>query len=461
MRKYYLIIASLICSITGFSQCPTVNIELSTQADIDDFAINYPNCTQLTHDLEIDGAGSNITNLNGLSAITDAHEIFILATQIPNLSGISNLVTVDHFALWGNSNLQNMDGLSSLQVIGGLEIYINGGIESLSGMDNLQSLDRLSLFGNPNLSDISDLSFVQSLSAITMGGNALTSLSGLENLHTVLEDISISSQTLQNFNELSSLQVIGGSLLIIDNDQIQDLSAFSNINTLVDLYVVNCLNLSDLSGLENIQTVTGKLRIGLNPEIIDLIVFSNISSVGNLDIYENQSLETLRGLENLIEINDRLLILDNPNLHTIEAIRNVSPELIDEVDILNNTSLSICGNQFICAIIDDATVTKVITNNNTGCNSIQEVQDACELLAIGDITLDNMLLVYPNPVSNMLTLSISESISFEKVSVYSIIGQQLLETSETEIDFSDYSDGVYLLNIATDKGVITHKVVKE
>jgi hypothetical protein len=460
MKKQLLLAALLLCFQISFGQCPTTDIILTTQADIDNFAANYPNCSILSHELRVDGANNPITNLNGLTSIIEAEDIFILSTQLTNLFGLDNLESVSHLALWGNQGLVDMSGLSALQSVGDLEVWVNPGIVSMDGMDNLQSLDGLNLFANNSLADISQFSFVQELHALTIGGNALTSLNGLENLQTVLEDVTISNEAIDDFNELSNLHSIGGSLLL-SNNPAQDVSAFSNITNLVDLYVVECPNLMDLSGLQNVQTLSGRLRIGFNPGLTNLLEFINITSVGNLDIYENENLISLRGLENLEVVSERLLIMDNPVLHGIESIENVSTTDILELVILNNASLSLCANDFVCGALENPAVTKTIFNNNTGCNSIAEVEAECLLLGVSDIDLTSAINVYPNPVNELLSIHVSDGIVFEKATVYSVLGQRLITSIEKEINMASLSQGVYFVNINTDRGTITFKLVKE
>jgi hypothetical protein len=55
-------------------------------------------------------------------------------------------------------------------------------------------------------------------------------------------------------------------------------------------------------------------------------------------------------------------------------------------------------------------------------------------------------LVYPNPVSDILTINLSESIYPKKISIYSIIGQKQFESDLREpIDVSMLPEGVYYL----------------
>ena len=65
----YLIIISAYFGIyqLGYCQCGGT-IVLSSRADVDNFSVNYPNCTNLTGGLHI--SGPDITNLNGLNVLT-------------------------------------------------------------------------------------------------------------------------------------------------------------------------------------------------------------------------------------------------------------------------------------------------------------------------------------------------------------------------------------------------------
>ncbi len=72
MKKLSFIIFVLIfCQITVLSQsCLPDGITFSTQAEIDSFQNNYPNCTEVDGDITIGEYGSDITNLNGLNVLT-------------------------------------------------------------------------------------------------------------------------------------------------------------------------------------------------------------------------------------------------------------------------------------------------------------------------------------------------------------------------------------------------------
>ena len=67
----------LLKGVAYSQQCLPQGIHLTTQADIDNFSVNYPGCTVIEGDVCIGGCTlqdtSDITNLNGLSQITSIH----------------------------------------------------------------------------------------------------------------------------------------------------------------------------------------------------------------------------------------------------------------------------------------------------------------------------------------------------------------------------------------------------
>ncbi|MCL1942039.1 MAG: leucine-rich repeat domain-containing protein [Candidatus Azobacteroides sp.] len=79
---------------------------------------------------------------------------------------------------------------------------------------------------------------------------------------------------------------------------------------------------------------------------------------------------------------------------------------------------------------------------------------------INDV-LANQLSIFPNPAQN--DLFINSELQIEKVEIYSLTGALLLSENNfvEKISVSGLSQGVYLLKVYTDKGVVTGKVVKE
>jgi uncharacterized protein (TIGR02145 family) len=72
------------------------------------------------------------------------------------------------------------------------------------------------------------------------------------------------------------------------------------------------------------------------------------------------------------------------------------------------------------------------------------------------------IMVYPNPAKNVITIESKQNLEIE---IYSIEGQKIksfkLINNKTDIDVLYLASGVYILNALTDKGIVTHKFIKE
>ena len=74
-------------------------------------------------------------------------------------------------------------------------------------------------------------------------------------------------------------------------------------------------------------------------------------------------------------------------------------------------------------------------------------------------TANTNYLIYPNPTSEFIYLSGINGDSKSKV--YDITGKLLQSTIEKKIDLSSYPNGLYIVNIRSNKRVNTHSIIKE
>lgn len=78
-----------------------------------------------------------------------------------------------------------------------------------------------------------------------------------------------------------------------------------------------------------------------------------------------------------------------------------------------------------------------------------------------DIATKNQIKVYPNPVSNILRLE-SGTERIKSYQLYNLSGQLLRSGfNEQELDMSTFLNGLYLLRLETNQGVLHQKIVVE
>ena len=101
--------------------------------------------------------------------------------------------------------------------------------------------------------------------------------------------------------------------------------------------------------------------------------------------------------------------------------------------------------------VQNYTTKEVLQSGKVGAASAIKEQ----LLSNGEV------LVYPNPARNIINIESNNEI--KEVVVYNLLGQKIKQyhSAINTIDISDMANGIYVINITTDKGVTTKKFIKE
>jgi len=82
-------------------------------------------------------------------------------------------------------------------------------------------------------------------------------------------------------------------------------------------------------------------------------------------------------------------------------------------------------------------------------------------LSVDDEVLDNSLKLYPNPVTNILTIE-SKNVAISKVEIYSILGEKIKEINSNfgSITTDNLPNGIYIIRIYSEKGMVMKKTIK-
>ncbi len=263
-------------------QCPPGNIILATQEDVDNFAVNYPNCTNLQANLIIQQ--TPITNLNGLSQIESIGLNLNIKDNIllTTLNGLNNLETANDLLIERNHALPNLDGLSNLSLLHGLLLINNNhSLVSLDGINNLAFIgEAVTILHNPELISLNGLSGLNEIdgSLFIQNQNTLASLDGLDNLTTIRGILSveinfalINIEGIRNIDPttIQRLQLSNNyELSICDVQSICEYLGLSNYNGVIEANNTGCHNRYEVEaacalGSEENQRV--ELKIYPNP----------------------------------------------------------------------------------------------------------------------------------------------------------------------------------------------------
>lgn len=392
--------------------CLYEGIEFTSQEQIDNFPFDYPDCTEIAGSITI--SGEDITNLYGLNQITTVWGSLLVWDNdiLTNFAGLENLNYIDgalYIGDWYNAihnpSLINCEGLEGLLSIGGaLNIDFNDSLISLTGLENLQSTVMLAVTACPLLQELSSLHNINSISSFwIIGNNSLESISGFNNL-TSASRIQISSnpsltnlsgfQNIQSMNDyfhvgnndnltsiqgFTSLETLGGSMSINSNPKLSSLEGLNQLTTIDEFFSLSgCDSLPYLSGLNSLQSIGEHFRVSSNNLLKDLSFFENITSIGDyLEISYNHGLLSLSGLDSLNEVGTYIEIYNNDSLQNILSLQNLNIDSLDYINIHENDLLTHCHALNICEYIAGSGEELHIWSNNEGCNSVEEVEEAC------------------------------------------------------------------------------------
>jgi len=100
-------------------------------------------------------------------------------------------------------------------------------------------------------------------------------------------------------------------------------------------------------------------------------------------------------------------------------------------------------------------------NNGNGLDSGHvRVFDLSAILSSDEFVLNNFSL-YPNPARDQFSISLYGMMQLEQITIYNSLGQFLFTSKETTIDSSSLSTGLYFVEIQTDQGKATKKLIIE
>ena len=363
-----------VCKINA--QCPAGSVTIGTQAQLNQFQTNYPNCTKITGNLTIES--QTITNVNALSKIEEITG-YVRIWNNPLLTQIDGLAKLKrigfYFGIYNNPSLTNLNGLSALETVANyINVDNNDAVTSLNGLSKLTSIGgSIRVANNALLVDISDIKNVNSttISDLVILNNAKLEACNLPNLCSFLSNPAnthprnITGNKANCLNESAVIDactpppvvyipdtkfkshLINNPLINTNSDQEIQVSEAEAFTGEIDCQYKGVL---DLTGIEAFKNIVGlycnnnyisSLDVSKNKLLIKLICFSN--NIQTLDLRQNTKLEKIDcGINNLTSLNvdgcteAKLLLCSSNNLETVNLSTNLKLEYIHA--IYNNFS---------------------------------------------------------------------------------------------------------------------------
>ncbi len=157
-----------------------------------------------------------------------------------------------------------------------------------------------------------------------------------------------------------------------------------------------------------------------------------------------------------------LAITNNASLLSLDGLGGLEEGTITKLTILDCPNLSVCEVESICNYLMAGGLAS-ISGNGQGCNTVTEVEEACQLNGTEESGA-HQVSVYPNPASGLLYLSSgNEQIQWE-VAVKNSMGMLLLKQkvfNGAPIDLSELPTGWYMLEMKTDGATFVKPAIKK
>ena len=376
--------------LVGFNasaQCPSGDLTLLTQAEVDAFAVDYPGCTTISGYLTI-GPSTNINNLNALGSLTQINQSLSITgnSALTDMSGLNGLVSVYRtISITNNPILLSID-LADITggIIGDFQVENNGALATLVGPLNLTSIgNHTYIRGNPNLAN----------------------LTGLENLSSIGRNLDISNTLEDIFPNFSSLTSVGAGISISSNPNVTTLN-FQNIGgTFYDNFIVqNNPSLISLAAPIDITAVGNNVYIAGNPNMVDLTGLENVVTIGRSLIIDNILEDVFPDFSNLTAAGAGISISNNPNVTSLK-FQNVGGTFYDGFGVQNNASLtSLAAPAFVTSVGNNVYITG--NPNLVDFTGLESINTIGRSLVIANTLEDN----FPD-FSNLTTVGSGISIA--------------------------------------------------
>lgn len=236
---------------------------------------------------------------------------------------------------------------------------------------------------------------------LTIDGS-VSDLKAFENIETINGSLIVRTNALADLSDLVALSNISGDIIIENSPELQSLTGLERIRSFSGSIELRDLpSLSSLRGLRNLQDLDGDLLIRQLDALEDLDGLDNLRDIaGDLSIVNNRNLTSLDGLEQLRQIDGNLEINSNDVLESLVGIEDLS--LFSSLDIINNDQLSECAISSLCGLIGgDLAIPADIRGNATGCQSVEDVNNACNPSELPTSFSVQVLDAFDNPVQGI------------------------------------------------------------
>lgn len=397
IRVIFIISIVITFAKATIAQCPD-DLICFNQSNIDQFLIDYPDCTEISGALIL--TGDNIEDLSPLSQIETVGSLILSGCgSLLNLDGLQSIQHINEVELFDNASLQDISAISNISdSLNEISVEQNAVLRYIDGFDNVLSMKQINITNNPSLERIvgwdsmntcEDEIFIKDNLTLDeiRGFNSLQETLGVEILRNRGVDVFGFDQTETSYITIESVDSLigfnqnygnGGAIRI---DTAHFVNAFNNYSSLVSFEIDYISSSGSLKTLRNAEQCSSNITIG-DIYTEDITPFERLESVGQALTVSYCSFTDLNFLPRIESIrrnngNASVCLITNSNLADISALENILADSISKLAIVECPKLSICNNKFVCSVLESNSAQIFVKDNLPGCNSAEEILATC------------------------------------------------------------------------------------
>ena len=276
----------LMLPILSYAQCPSGDILLETQEEVDQFVLDYPNCTQIKANLTIkEWDVTDLSFLENITRINDNLSIHLTNAQflaLDNLEFVGGDLVITNNEYVEHLNFPNINSIGRNLVING-----NTNLLSISGFEKITSLNHLAISDNWYLETIPEFGKLETLTEVTQI---------IENEHL---------KEIRGFNAL----ICATGIMIHGNDLLKTIDGFHSIKKVAGsfggLSITYNTSIEEIKGFENLEHASYIHLVsnsGASTPINTVPVFSSLTGAGSVQLAGSNFPKIYKGFENLVQV---------------------------------------------------------------------------------------------------------------------------------------------------------------
>ena len=217
------------------------------------------------------------------------------------------------------------------------------------------------------------------------------------------------------------------------------------------------------------------IDLGYDDVLDDYVLTSNISGITVLNI-TGSGIHDLTGIEDFTALTS--LVCSNNQLTSLDVSSNIAltyylfcnENQLTSLDVRNCNNANLYsfnskGNPDLeCIFVDNKDAPYLNSWSIDPTSTFVETEAECNALDIENSMKETCNKIYPNPSVGVIYVNFAEEKYIKRLIISDITGRQILEKTNvqqnTAIDLSDFNTGIYIIDIQTEKGIFTSKIIK-